>query len=168
MLSSLSRIIFMVLMAVFLTACAGKGGTKPDDSGAEATVEGAADPGDVSGDQLGPTDADGQPLVSRVHFEFNSSSINDVNRETLEAHAAYLTENPDLRVKLEGHCDERGTREYNLALGEQRAKAVLRMLSVLGVDRSRMSATSYGEEKPLDEDHNESAWKQNRRVELSY
>ena len=75
---------------------------------------------------------------------------------------------PDVKVKLEGHCDERGTREYNLALGERRAKAAAELLKVLGVDGSRISTVSYGEEKPLVDGHDEAAWAKNRRVEILY
>ncbi|MFV1997582.1 MAG: peptidoglycan-associated lipoprotein Pal [Acidiferrobacterales bacterium] len=158
-LSRMALLIFIVAVA----GCAGDGGVKPD---AGATVLGAGDGGALTGDRL--TDDSGRPLIMRVHFDFDSSSIDADNRETLEAHAAYLTANEDLNIKLEGHADERGTREYNLALGERRAKAVARMLAVLGVARSRMETTSYGEEKPLDEGSGETAWKRNRRVEIIY
>ncbi|OGI39996.1 MAG: peptidoglycan-associated lipoprotein, partial [Candidatus Muproteobacteria bacterium RBG_16_62_13] len=104
----------------------------------------------------------------RVHFAFDSSTIDDESRAIIEAHAAHLNANPALKVKLEGHCDERGTREYNLALGERRAKAVERLMRVMGVAANRMTTTTYGEEKPLDPEHNESAWRLNRRVEIIY
>ena len=104
----------------------------------------------------------------RVYFAFDSSAINEESREVIEAHAAYLAANPELRVHLEGHCDERGTREYNLALGERRAGAVERVIRLLGVSGSRVTTVSYGEERPLAPEHNESAWRLNRRVEIIY
>lgn len=161
------KLLSRMLLLIFIVAavgCASDGAVKPDENGASA--QGAADDGAVLGEQL--TDEDGRPLVMRIHFEFDSSSISADNRETLEAHAAYINANPGLKVKLEGHCDERGTREYNLALGERRAKAVARMLAVMGVARNQLSTTSYGEENPMDEAHNGAAWQRNRRVEIIY
>jgi peptidoglycan-associated lipoprotein len=159
------KLLLLFVFALALNACA----TKPEEAvqpiGEEAVVQGAAEEGALAGEELG---ADGRPSVMRVHFAFDSSSVDSDNRETIEAHAAYLTANPSVNIKLEGHADERGTREYNLALGERRAKAVVQMLAVLGIDRSRMTDTSYGEENPLDEAHNEAAWKMNRRVEIVY
>ena len=161
----LPRMLLLVFIVV-AAGCASDGAIKSDESEGAASAQGAADAGGVLGEQL--TDADGRPLVMRIHFEFDSSSISADNRETLEAHAAYINANRGLKIKLEGHCDERGTREYNLALGESRAKAVARMLAVMGVVRNRINTTSYGEEKPLDENHDGSAWKRNRRVEIIY
>ncbi len=163
----LARILFLVFILA-LAGCAGDGGVKPDQQAEGAQAQGAGEDGTVGGEQLIGMDASGRPTVMRVNFGFDSSSIDADNRETLEAHAAWLNANENLKVKLEGHADERGTREYNLALGERRAQAAARLLGVLGVDRSRLNTTSYGEEKPLDEAHSESAWKRNRRVEIIY
>jgi len=112
----------------------------------------------------------GDDLLSetRVYFEFDSASLTDEGRRIVEAHVAHLSANTRLMVTLEGHADERGTREYNLALGERRAKAVARMMRVLGVNSERLKVNSYGEEKPVDNGHDESAWRQNRRVEIIY
>ncbi len=104
----------------------------------------------------------------RVHFAFDSSTIDDEARAIIEAHSAHLVANPQLKVTLEGNCDERGTREYNLALGERRAQAVERMMKVLGVAGNRIKTVSYGEEKPLCQEHDESCWRQNRRAEIGY
>ncbi len=115
------------------------------------------------------TAADADLLAKRrVHFEFDSSALDEANRRIVEAHARYLVANPSLRVTLEGHADERGTREYNLALGERRAQSVERVMRVLGVAGNRLNTVSYGEEKPLAPEHNESAWALNRRVEIIY
>ena len=161
------KLLLLLVFALALNACATKPEETAQPTGEEAVVQGAAEEGALAGEALG-ADASGRPAVMRIHFAFDSSSIDSDNRETIEAHAAYLSANPSVTVKLEGHCDERGTREYNLALGERRAKAVVQMLSVLGIDRSRLTDSSYGEEMPLDEGHNEAAWKMNRRVEIIY
>ena len=104
----------------------------------------------------------------RVHFEFDSSALDRESRALIEAHATYLATNPDVLLGLEGHADERGTREYNLALGERRGQAVRRMMRLLGVDSRRLTAISYGEENPVATGHDESAWRLNRRVEFLY
>ena len=107
-------------------------------------------------------------LQKRVLFAFDSSAVDADNRAIIEANAAFLSANPQVKVTLEGHCDEQGTREYNLALGERRAQAVERVMRVLGVAGNRISTVSYGEEKPIAMGHDESAWRQNRRVEIVY
>lgn len=104
----------------------------------------------------------------RVYFAFDSSTLDEENRAIVEAHAAHLANNAGVKVHLEGHGDERGTREYNLALGERRAQAVERVMRALGVAGNRITTASYGEEKPIANGHDESAWRQNRRVEISY
>ncbi|HNQ04775.1 MAG TPA: peptidoglycan-associated lipoprotein Pal [Thiobacillaceae bacterium] len=109
------------------------------------------------------------PLSKRIiHFDFDSSVIRDEFRGLLEAHAEFLKSNPDSKVILQGHTDERGSREYNLALGQRRAESVYSALSLLGVGDAQMEAVSLGEEKPLVEGHDESAWQQNRRAEILY
>ena len=99
-----------------------------------------------------------------VHFAFDSSLLNVDAERILEQKAAWLQDNADASVQIEGHCDERGTSAYNLALGERRANAVEEYLTVLGVDPSRLSTISYGEEQPLDPGHDEAAWSRNRRA----
>jgi peptidoglycan-associated lipoprotein len=114
-------------------------------------------------------DAAGPQGVSRlVYFDFDSYVIKPEFQSLLEAHARFLKANPSRKVVLEGHTDERGGREYNLALGQKRAEAVRRALALLGVSDSQMEAVSFGKEKPAVEGHNEEAWAKNRRVEISY
>lgn len=134
--------------------------------GAETTGVGA--PGAPEGAALADKAAADLLARRRVHFAFDSSAVDDESRAVIEAHAAHLAANPQIKVRLEGHCDERGTREYNLALGERRAQAVERLMKVLGVGGGRLATATYGEEKPLDPEHNESAWRLNRRVEIIY
>lgn len=99
----------------------------------------------------------------RVFFEFDSSELSPLARRTLRAQADVLRDNPDATVTLEGHCDERGTREYNLALGERRAAAAKNYLVALGISAARVSTISYGKERPVDPASTEEAWAKNRR-----
>ncbi len=99
-----------------------------------------------------------------VYFDYDKTTLKEDARETLKKHADWLNKNGDVKVIIEGHCDERGTAEYNLALGERRAKAAARYLSDLGVSAQRISTISYGFERPLDPRHNEEAWAKNRRA----
>ncbi|MCG8671794.1 MAG: peptidoglycan-associated lipoprotein Pal [Pseudomonadales bacterium] len=103
-----------------------------------------------------------------VYFDFDKSNIRPDAYNTLKAHAAYLSANPAVKVRLEGHADERGTREYNLALGERRGKAAANYLTANGASSSQIDVVSYGEERPVAEGNNEASWAQNRRVELKY
>jgi peptidoglycan-associated lipoprotein len=101
---------------------------------------------------------------SRVYFAFDSYALDSSAQQTLRAQAAWLQKYPDVTAVIEGHADERGTREYNLALGERRAKAVYDYLVSLGVPASRLSTVSYGKERPAVVGSNEAAWAQNRRA----
>lgn len=103
-----------------------------------------------------------------LYFDFDNAGIRDEFAELLAAHADYLMRNPAVTVVIEGHTDERGTPEYNIALGERRAKSVVEYLESLGVSRQQMTMVSYGEEKPVVRQSNESAWSQNRRAVLVY
>ncbi|EAQ66609.1 peptidoglycan-associated lipoprotein OprL [Marinomonas sp. MED121] len=110
-------------------------------------------------------------LVGVAHifyFDFDKSIVRPEAREALAKHAKFLVANPDARVVLEGHADERGTREYNMALGERRAKAVSRYLTIQGVAAAQIESVSFGEEKPLEFGHDKAAWQANRRVEVRY
>lgn len=108
-----------------------------------------------------------QASLERIFFEFDSFVLSQASRDILSRNAEYLLKKqPNSRVLLEGHCDERGSDEYNLALGEKRARAARDYLITLGVNANRLSVISYGEEKPLVQGHNEEAWAKNRRVEF--
>jgi peptidoglycan-associated lipoprotein len=102
-----------------------------------------------------------------VHFDYDSYQVNPSDTHKIEQVAAYMRDNRDVRLVCEGHCDERGSREYNMSLGEHRALAVRAYLVGLGIDGSRIQTRSYGEEQPLDPGHGESAWRLNRRVEFA-
>lgn len=102
------------------------------------------------------------------YFDFDKSIVRPESREALAKHAEYLVSHPDARVVLEGHADERGTREYNMALGERRAKAISRYLTIQGVAASQIETVSFGEEVPVAFGHDSNAWQLNRRVEVRY
>ena len=103
-----------------------------------------------------------------IYFAYNSENIQDQYLGIMQSHAQYLKSNPDARLIVEGHTDERGTPEYNIALGERRARSVARYMQNLGVDVNQLSIVSYGEEKPDVDGHNEAAWSKNRRAVLNY
>jgi len=98
-----------------------------------------------------------------IHFAFDSSALDATAQDILKKKAAYLQAHPDVKIVIEGHCDERGTIEYNLALGERRAQAARAFLENMGIASDRLAIISYGEERPLDLGHNEAAWAKNRR-----
>lgn len=145
--------------------------TQADDSASASAASGqstSAQPMEAS-QQLDPFEDPNNLLSQRVvYFDFDSSAIRDDALPTIRAHADYLASNSQVNITLEGHADERGTREYNLALGERRADAVRRMLIADGVSPGQVRVVSYGEERPAVLGHDESAWGQNRRAELVY
>ncbi|TXJ07335.1 MAG: peptidoglycan-associated lipoprotein Pal [Acinetobacter sp.] len=121
------------------------------------------------GSSLGVTDANRPFLAKRVvHFDYDSSELSQNDYQTLQAHAQYLNANSNSKVALVGHTDERGTREYNMALGERRAKSVETFLLSNAVRSHQLETVSYGKEQPINDEHNESAWRENRRVEIVY
>jgi peptidoglycan-associated lipoprotein len=123
-----------------------------------------------------PTAITGNPLTDpknilskrSVYFDFDSNVVKDEFQPMVQAHAKYLMEKKDAKVRIEGNCDERGSREYNLALGQRRAEAVKKMMTVLGVQDGRIETVSFGEEKPADPGHDEAAWAKNRRADIKY
>lgn len=169
------RLLLVLAMASLLTAC-GSSQTKEDsaavdDRSSDSTTDGATTFG-TGGDSMNSASAlddPASPLSVRIlYFEYDSSDVLPAYREVLEAHANYLAQNPNVTIALEGHADERGTREYNLALGERRAQSVRGQMMVFGPSASQLRATSYGEERPVSDGHSEEAWSQNRRVEIIY
>lgn len=169
--------IFKVSLLGFILATAAGCASKGGDAGAGDAGEGAYGAGDraaLEAEERAAADAaraaaEAEQLlnITTFYFDFDQSTIKQEARAALEAHAAYLVESGS-NVVLEGHADERGTREYNLALGERRAQAVARYLTVLGVSSSQIDSVSYGEERPASMGHDDSSWSLNRRVELRY
>jgi peptidoglycan-associated lipoprotein len=125
------------------------------DEGASGADLGSGDLSDPGGE--------GGPLAD-IRFDYDAATLSDEARATLEKHALWLQTHRETRVAVEGHCDERGTVEYNLALGEQRARAARDYLVSLGVSAERLSTVSYGKERPLDGGQGEAAWAKNRRA----
>ncbi len=117
---------------------------------------------------LDPKDPQSPLAQRRLLFDYDSSAIRDEYRTLLEMHAKFLIKENSARLILQGHADERGSREYNLALGQRRAESVYNALNLLGVPDAQMEAVSLGEEKPVVEGHDDSAWSQNRRTEILY
>ena len=103
-----------------------------------------------------------------VYFDYDEYAIKDQYRPMIEAHAKYLQANPSLKVTLQGNTDERGTREYNIALGQRRADAVKQLMVLLGANAVQIETVSFGKEKPRREGHDEAAWAENRRVDIVY
>jgi len=187
----MNRIFLPILLVLTLSACGTKGGTQAtieDRTGAQpgATTATAGSAGGaestglggagVAGSALAGSDASADPrkdpaspLSKRsVFFDFDSYVVKPEYRPVLEAHASYLQSKRDARVILQGNADERGSREYNLALGQKRAEAVRKSLVVLGVSDAQMEAISFGEEKPRNEADTESAYAENRRTDVVY
>ncbi len=144
--------------------------TKPDSNAGA----GSATPIDTSKGgaktDTGSTDRSASPanLKNTVYFDFDHFDIKPEFREAILAHAAYLSKNPSATVKIEGHCDERGTREYNIALGDRRATAVRQLLKLQGVADKQIATISFGEERPVALGHDEDSWWQNRRAVFAY
>lgn len=134
---------------------------------AEPVEEVEEAPSDFNGSGL-PVDQYGNVLDRTFYFGYDKAVLNPADLAALEVHAQILRRNPDRSVVVEGHCDERGTREYNLALGERRADAVRDFLTSAGVSSRQLETVSYGEERPEDPGHNDGAWSRNRRAVLSY
>ncbi|MCC6219712.1 MAG: peptidoglycan-associated lipoprotein Pal [Deltaproteobacteria bacterium] len=149
------RFLSTGILLVSVAACSktGKGGV------------GGAD-GSGMGDGNIPLAEAGKELGD-VNFDFDSSSLDDSAQGVLSSNARWLHDNPNVQVVVEGHCDERGTAEYNMALGERRAHSVKEYLNSLGVKSDRLSTISYGEELPLDSGHDEGAWAKNRRAHFA-
>lgn len=180
------RIALLVLLAILLAACGGKSGTTKDDGAPDDDLFSSSDGTGTSGlggDSLGqgsrfgdaaPGSADDlfspeAPLKNRVvYFAFDEVEIEPQYRELLTKHGRHLADNPTLRVRLEGHADERGSREYNVGLGERRAQTVRQFLLLQGATAMQITTVSYGEERPAVLGSDEEAWALNRRVELVY
>ena len=138
----------------------------PDTADSEAQSYGTVDD-DLSG-MSSLDDPTSLLSVRIIYFEYDSSDVKSEDRTTVEAHAAYLVENPGTIITLEGHADERGSREYNLALGERRAQTVQRQMTLIGASPDQIRTVSYGEERPAIDEHDDYSWSQNRRVEIIY
>lgn len=178
--SSLSRSMFLIALSTLLLAvgCA----KNPPETDSTASTSSTSDGGRMAGPGATSRSAsDQQSLDERrraeqermareaftnqdILFDFDSYTLRSDAKAILEQKAAWMKANAGVTVQIEGHCDERGTNAYNLALGERRANATKQYMSLLGIEGPRMSTISYGEERPLDPGHSESAWTKNRRA----
>ncbi|HSW12704.1 MAG TPA: peptidoglycan-associated lipoprotein Pal [Solimonas sp.] len=163
-----------LVLALVATGCSsGKKNTQPA-APAEPVSQGTTPYGDSYGGtaQIGASPSDAAVAAERalsnnvIYFEYDSSAISADGAAVVDRYAAYLQANPASRVRLEGHADERGSREYNVGLGERRAQAVESALQAKGVNANQLALLSYGEERPAVPGHDEAAWAQNRRVQL--
>jgi peptidoglycan-associated lipoprotein len=160
------RGLFLVLAAAFAAACASGGGTTttPDsrgDFGSEGRDPGMGNRGSSAG---GAANIDGS--FRTIYFSFDDYSLSSDSKNSLRHNAALLRQAPNARLEIQGNCDERGTDEYNLALGKRRAEAAKQYLNDLGVDVSQLTTISFGEENPAVRGSTESAWTKNRRDEF--
>jgi peptidoglycan-associated lipoprotein len=136
---------------------------------AGADASSAYGAGVVGGTGAGVAGPSGAQLQNRtIYFEFDSSEVKSDYNALITAHARYLAANPSTRVRLEGNTDERGSREYNIGLGERRSQSVRRALTLQGVTDAQITTVSYGEERPAVTGHTEEAWARNRRVDIVY
>ena len=166
---TLKRVSIALSVAALLAGCSS--GVKLDEASVEDRNAAGATTGVAGVDLTGSAiDADGGPRgVGRVvYFDFDSYVIKSEGQALVDQHARFIKADPARKVSIAGHTDERGGREYNLALGQKRAEAVRRSLGLLGVNDSQMEAVSYGEEKPAAQGSTEDAYSQNRRAEISY
>lgn len=168
-------LLLCVLLGFTLSACTSKSAkdqsASVEDKSGAAGKEGAQTygAGTETAGGLAALNDPNSPLATRtVYFDYDSSDALPEYRATVDAHAAFLAANPNVTMSLEGHADERGSREYNLALGERRAQSVKRQMVLLGASAQQIRTTSYGEERPAVEGHDEASWSKNRRVELIY
>ena len=182
------KTVIAILPALMLLGCGTsgeveegtEGGVSSSAAGSDstATTSGVDSSGATGGEGMDAKDAgfSGDPLDDPnsllakrvVYFDFDKSDIKGDFRDVIQAHAEYLANNANVSITLEGHADERGTREYNIALGERRANAVQKMLTLQGASASQVRVVSYGEERPAALGHDEDAWSLNRRAEFIY
>ncbi len=190
--------LLITLVAAFVSACTtsqeelspgddGAPAVDESQSGSSGTVDGGSDGAEATGldgadggdgtaivdygamtamEQLNRTDGD---LADRtIYFEYDSAKLTSESIAILETHGNFIAGNGEVSVRLEGHADERGSREYNIALGDRRAQSVRRVLLFQGASSDQVETVSYGEEQPTDSGHDDAAWGLNRRVELIY
>jgi peptidoglycan-associated lipoprotein len=184
-MKNLKQLVILLLVGL-LCACSStpeKGDSDTQQSTTpDASTQGLSELDSLDGDKMtevvpyddsygiqGPDAEPGEPLSVRTfYFDFDSSQVRSEDYQAINAHADYLLANPESIISLEGHTDQKGTREYNIALGEQRAISVAKMMQIKGVNDSQIQAVSYGEEKPSSPGNDEYAQSQNRRVEIIY
>jgi len=176
----MKKIVLAALVAIAVAGCQTtntpapveeKSGTAPPTGSTSGASTTGAGTGGVSGSAtaVNPLRDPNNVLSKRsVYFEFDSFTVSDQYKPLVEAHARYLNANRNAKLTLQGHGDERGAREYNIALGQKRAEAVKRAMTLIGVQEMQIETVSFGEEKPKNQGHDEAAWAENRRVDILY
>jgi peptidoglycan-associated lipoprotein len=174
----MKKLVIGIVLLNLLAACASekpKESEAPAPAPAPAAAAPAAAPAAAQASTPAPVVAvdplnDPSNILAKrsVYFPFDVSAVQDADKPLVEAHAKYLGTHPDRKVRLEGNADERGSNEYNLALGQRRAESVKKMLVLGGAKASQAETVSYGEEKPVASGHDEASWSQNRRTDIKY
>jgi peptidoglycan-associated lipoprotein len=171
----LNKLFAVSLLSLAIVGCASSGGTTDEASTTDAAVEESQTQGVPESPGLDVVTEEQSEMVSNslleqttVYFGYDRTEIRPEFKDILNAHATYLAANPQANIVLEGHCDERGTVEYNLALGERRANTVKRYLIVQGANPSQIESVSFGEERPVMIGTDDSAMSKNRRAEIKY
>ena len=172
----MKKIVPALLAALLIAACSS---TPKTGSGAKIEDRAPGSPTDGSIQTITPDSPSGSTLAilkdpksilskRSVYFDFDSYVIKDEHKALVEAHGKFLREHPEIKMLIQGNADERGSREYNLALGQKRAEAVRKALTLLGAKDAQIEAVSLGEEKPKNAGHDEAAWAENRRGDMLY
>ena len=166
------KLVILGLLALFMAGC-GSSDTIPDPDPTDTVAGDTSDAGDYSDDdltggELVPYEPTTDEMGNVIYFEYDSSELRPEDTDIVASHARQLSMNAGMSVRLEGHADERGSREYNIGLGERRAQTVRRLLLIQGASASQVSTVSFGEERPAVDGSNEAAYSQNRRVEITY
>ena len=173
----MKNVALYVAIALVAAACASneKKDVPVTDSGKKPPTQGDTRKPDgndtrrLSQDSIDPTKDPKNVLSKRsIYFDYDSNVVKDEYKNLVQSHARFLADNKSRHVRIEGNCDERGSREYNLALGQRRAEAVKKVMTVLGVQDGRIETVSFGEEKPKNPGHDEAAWAENRRADIRY
>jgi peptidoglycan-associated lipoprotein len=167
----MKKLLISIVLANLLVACASEKPKEPEAVAPAAPVVEAPAPAPAPAPvvMVDPLNDPTSILAKRsVYFPFDVSAVQEDDKPIVEAHGKYLSEHPDRKVRVEGNCDERGSNEYNLALGQRRAESVKKMMILSGAQASQIETVSYGEEKPVCTEHNEACWKQNRRSDIKY
>lgn len=161
------RMVFAALLVGALAAC--HSGVKLNDNASKGTVGTQPDANAVAPVSVDDLNNPNSPLAKRsIYFDFDSYAVKDEYQPLVQAHGQYLKSQPQRHILIQGNTDERGTSEYNLALGQKRAEAVRRALATVGIPDSQMEAVSLGKEKPMATGHDEESWAQNRRADIVY
>jgi peptidoglycan-associated lipoprotein len=187
-ISMINKLYLLAFLALFVSACATTQGEEVTvveesvDISAEGDSDGSATPIGESTDgamamPIADDDLTAEEMLEQsdtalanrtIYFEFDSANLTDESLDILEVHGNFIADNGNVHVRLEGHTDERGSREYNIGLGDRRAQSVRRVLLVQGASSDQIETVSYGEEQPVATGHDEESWAKNRRVELIY